>query len=170
MRPNGISTLDELSSNQISSRTIYPDSNAHGANMGPTWVLSAPDGPHVGPTNFAIRVCYVSAYTSVQFLIQGTSTLGATMFSPHTSFHQHSEAVTRWLTFDRRQFEFNLLKKNVHMMIPISVNVVPGGHIDNTRNRLCKGLVPNRWQAVTGNSGGSFNFRCIDRCATCFMC
>ena len=21
----------------------------HGANMGPTWVLSAPDGPHVGP-------------------------------------------------------------------------------------------------------------------------
>ena len=24
--------------------------------MGPTWVLSAPDGPHVGPMNFAIRV------------------------------------------------------------------------------------------------------------------
>ena len=23
--------------------------------MGPTWVLSAPDGPHVGPTNLAIR-------------------------------------------------------------------------------------------------------------------
>ena len=26
-----------------------PDSKVHGANMGPTWVLSAPDGPHVGP-------------------------------------------------------------------------------------------------------------------------
>ena len=26
----------------------YPDSKVHGANMGPTWVLSAPDGPHVG--------------------------------------------------------------------------------------------------------------------------
>ena len=26
-----------------------------GANMGPTWVLSAPDGPHVGPINLAIR-------------------------------------------------------------------------------------------------------------------
>ena len=25
------------------------------ANMGPTWVLSAPDGPNVGPTNIAIR-------------------------------------------------------------------------------------------------------------------
>ena len=27
----------------------YPDSKVHGANMGPTWVLLAPDGPHVGP-------------------------------------------------------------------------------------------------------------------------
>ena len=33
-----------------------PDSKVHGANMGPTWVLSAPDGPHVGPMNLAIRV------------------------------------------------------------------------------------------------------------------
>ena len=36
--------------------TYFPDSKVHGANMGPTWVLSAPDGPHVGPMNFAIRV------------------------------------------------------------------------------------------------------------------
>ena len=35
---------------------ICPDSKVHGANMGPTWVLSAPDGPHVGPMNLAIRV------------------------------------------------------------------------------------------------------------------
>ena len=34
----------------------YPDSKVHGANMGPTWVLSAPDGPHVGPMNIAIRL------------------------------------------------------------------------------------------------------------------
>ena len=32
-----------------------PDSKVHGANMGPTWVLSAPDGPHVGPMNLVIR-------------------------------------------------------------------------------------------------------------------
>ena len=25
--------------------------------MGPTWVLSAPDGPHVGPMNLVIRAC-----------------------------------------------------------------------------------------------------------------
>ena len=32
-----------------------PDNKVHGANMGPTWVLSAPDGRHVGPMNLAIR-------------------------------------------------------------------------------------------------------------------
>ena len=26
---------------------IFPDSKVHGANMGPTWVQSSPDGPHV---------------------------------------------------------------------------------------------------------------------------
>ena len=35
---------------------VYPDSKAQWANMGLTWVLSAPDGPHVGPMNLAIRV------------------------------------------------------------------------------------------------------------------
>ena len=33
---------------------LSPDSKVHGANMGPTWVLSAPDGPHVGPMKLAI--------------------------------------------------------------------------------------------------------------------
>ena len=33
-----------------------PDRKVHGANMGPTWVLSIPGGPHVGPMNLAIWV------------------------------------------------------------------------------------------------------------------
>ena len=37
----------------------YPDNKVHGANMGPTWVLSARDGPHVGPMNITIRVIFV---------------------------------------------------------------------------------------------------------------
>ena len=28
---------------------VCPDSKIHVANIGPTWVLSAPGGPHVGP-------------------------------------------------------------------------------------------------------------------------
>ena len=31
------------------SCNIYPDSKVHGADMGPNWVLSAPDRPPVGP-------------------------------------------------------------------------------------------------------------------------
>ena len=34
----------------------FPDSKIHRANMGPTWVLSSPDGHHIGPMNLAIRV------------------------------------------------------------------------------------------------------------------
>ena len=36
---------------------VYPDSKVHGANMGPIWVLSAPDGPHFGPMNLVIWAC-----------------------------------------------------------------------------------------------------------------
>ena len=35
--------------------------------MGPTWVLSAPDGPHVGPMNLAIRAGMV--YRHFHFII-----------------------------------------------------------------------------------------------------
>ena len=28
---------------------VYPYRKVHGANMGPTWVLPVPDGPHIGP-------------------------------------------------------------------------------------------------------------------------
>ena len=31
------------------------DSKVHVAHMGPTWVLSSPGGPHIGPMNLAIR-------------------------------------------------------------------------------------------------------------------
>ena len=31
-----------------------PDNRFHGANMGPIWGRQDPDGPHVGPMNFAI--------------------------------------------------------------------------------------------------------------------
>ena len=57
-----------------------PDSKVHGVNMGPTWALSAPDGPHVGPMNLAIRdglvpgVGFVSIWSHMamcQFLVKG---------------------------------------------------------------------------------------------------
>ena len=36
---------------------IDPDSKVHEANMGPTWVLSAPDGPH--------EPCYQGRHTGL---------------------------------------------------------------------------------------------------------
>ena len=41
--------------NRPSVQCNVPDSKVHGANMGPTWILPAPDGPHVDPMNLAIR-------------------------------------------------------------------------------------------------------------------
>ena len=38
----------------------YPNSKVRGANMGPIWGRQDPGGPHVGPMNFAIWVCYIS--------------------------------------------------------------------------------------------------------------
>ena len=44
---------------------IYPDSKVHEANTGPTLVLSAPDGPHVGPMNFAIREYHLLVWSEI---------------------------------------------------------------------------------------------------------
>ena len=38
------------------SRSLYPDSRFHGANMGPTWGRQDPGGPHVGHMNLDIWV------------------------------------------------------------------------------------------------------------------
>ena len=40
--------------NNYNPNLTIPDNKVHGTNMGPTWVLSAPGGPHVGPMNLAI--------------------------------------------------------------------------------------------------------------------
>ena len=42
----------------IISHKMIPGSKIYWANMGPTWVLSAPVGPHVGPINLAIKHSY----------------------------------------------------------------------------------------------------------------
>ena len=40
----------------LASIINYPDSKAHGANMGPIWGRQDPGGPHVGPMSFAIWI------------------------------------------------------------------------------------------------------------------
>ena len=57
---------------QVSMSSLWyigPDSKVHGANMGPTWVLLAPDGPHVGPRNLAIR-----GYINLKYAVPNVTT------------------------------------------------------------------------------------------------
>ena len=37
-----------------------PDSKVHVANMGPTWILSAPDGPMLAPSTLLSRMFLLS--------------------------------------------------------------------------------------------------------------
>ena len=47
-----------------------PDSKVHGANMGSTWVLSAPDGHHIDPMNLALwYIDFRMAAISLHFVI-----------------------------------------------------------------------------------------------------
>ena len=41
---------------QISAVDLFPDNQIYGVNKGPTWILPAPDGSHVGPMNLVIWV------------------------------------------------------------------------------------------------------------------
>ena len=47
----------------------FPDSKVHGTNVGAPWVLSAPDGPHVGPMNLAIRVSFGVPWTKISITV-----------------------------------------------------------------------------------------------------
>ena len=62
-----------------------PDSKFHGDNMGPTWVLSAPEGPHVGPMNLAIRDILVKFPLIVVRYIAG-----------HPGTRQHTSGSLSW--------------------------------------------------------------------------
>ena len=60
----------------------YPDSKVQGTNIGPTWVLLAPDGPHFGPIILAIRVSLQfdigisRQFSLLQTLVQHVSSCG----------------------------------------------------------------------------------------------
>ena len=77
-----------------------PDSKVHVANMGPTWVLSAQGGPHIGPMNLAI----IDYMDSVNFG-NGTSDTDGNFHtqSDKMSNHQNSRSqeICSFILFDR---------------------------------------------------------------------
>ena len=86
----------------IYTRWAFPDSKVHEANMGPTWVLSAREGPQVGPMNLAIRV------DAVLLVCRCGAQEGGEL--------KHAE-LNRWLTFCRRYFRVHCLQINMRTSI-----------------------------------------------------
>ena len=79
---------------QVCKDSIYmvPDSKVHGANMGSTWVLSASDGPHVGPwTLLSGVVCcrWTPRWWPLQHLSAAHDVLSYTETGPSLWILQH---------------------------------------------------------------------------------
>ena len=72
---------------------LNTDSKVHGAKMRSTWVLSGPDGPHVGPMNLAIRVGTCMSYVSYVICTKPQA-WDRWMFHKHRSISRNYEAVT----------------------------------------------------------------------------
>ena len=65
-------------------------SKVHGTNMGPIWVLSAPDGPHVAPINIAIRVIHKEINKRFAFSLLWFGSFGYCP-CPWGLFHWHQD-------------------------------------------------------------------------------
>ena len=90
----------------ISYKTLhhYPNIKVHEANMGPTWVMSAPDGPHVVPINLAIRVLLIKLLHA------------STAITIYNKLHQLQEsAIVR-----HYKFRENVLFYNIEIFHPWS--------------------------------------------------
>ena len=66
----------------------FPRYKIHGANMGPTWVLSAPDGPYVGPMYLAVREFTIS------YILIYKSSLSVYLTCLHEEVHRIGSIVT----------------------------------------------------------------------------
>ena len=89
-----------------------PDNKVHVASMGPTWVLSAPDGPHVGPMKLAIR----ESNTMLEKCV-GTSLYWRPFSSDEHVLPSYVGLLTTYCTFlfksnMRSQSVFNILQNN----------------------------------------------------------
>ena len=80
---------------------MNPDSKVHGTNMGPTWVLSAPDGPHVGPMKLAIREVPLFHQPQIKKLdaLKHESLFMAWSFGNALLMHwrYHSHGLSHWI-------------------------------------------------------------------------
>ena len=93
----------------MESLNLPPDSKVHGANMGPTWVLSAPDGPHE-PCYHAGPLCWREVphmhSTRKKFVKMTVLFLQKTM-KPANVAALRCQYTTEWTTFSVYIFDEN---------------------------------------------------------------
>ena len=106
----GISHMNPLGAANITTMIqSNPDSKVHGANLGPTWVLLAPHGLHVGPMNLAFKehtpVCiFYWIYCSL-CAWHGMGHLFSNQYKPYKCINPVNKATIYlgtklWLNFD----------------------------------------------------------------------
>ena len=94
--------------------------------MGPTWVLSAPDGPHVGPMSLAIRVVIAIILTSCHVIKS---------LKPEMTFKeaQYLELVLVTRRKDRNSSSRNGGMPHCFLLITIHIYVYSVGWINQQR-------------------------------------
>ena len=100
---------------------VVPDSKVHGANMGPTWVLLTPDGPHVGPVNLVIQGCSSRAVCSI-FAVYIILSLSRYLIGRQTGKSLGIKAILQMINFTWHTKFYDSLK------IPVFCLVKPGTH------------------------------------------
>ena len=119
---------------------VYSDSKVHGANTGSIWVLSAPDGPHVGPINFVIGVRPQGQYILKITIELYTWPHVHTMYPKYCVCCSFGIMILVFNTLKPRQngrhFADDILKciffnKNVWIWIEMSLKFVPNGPKNN---------------------------------------
>ena len=90
-----------------------PDSKVHGANMGPTRVLSAPGGPHDGIMNLAIRESLWDVPCGI--IVAKTAHKEAPNYILHLSFNKSQEMVM--ILIYSRKMEPKLFTSEYHKLV-----------------------------------------------------
>ena len=90
---------------------IIPDSKVHGANMRPTWVLSAPEGPNVGPMDLAIRDGLISGHIANSCRKSGLN---------HSLTGNEANVVASFLSHENKWFMSLKLFQLLHVKIKSS--------------------------------------------------
>ena len=103
-----------------------PDSKVHEANMGPTWVLSTPGGPHVGPMNLAIWEAF--SISQIHFCHAGCALAGtSTSLMGYDTFtyqigQQHIWHFYTWMRWKEKRYQqSNLSQINIFPFIKVMI-------------------------------------------------